>query len=82
MTLVLTADRICIMISWKIFGLRFFYLKQNLFLCVFFYRPPRDNNCIPCFEESISKIRSDCEIIIMGDVNIDFFQKDCVLFKD
>ncbi|XP_072017060.1 uncharacterized protein [Amphiura filiformis] len=47
-----------------------------------FYRPPDDTKFLTYFEDSISKIRSDCEMIIMGDINIDCFKKEVSLFKD
>ena len=34
------------------------------------------------FESCVSKIRSDCEIMIMGDFNVDFKKPNCSLFKN
>ena len=42
------------------------------------YRPPEDPDFLSHFECCISKIRSDCEIMIMGDFNVDFFNRTAV----
>ena len=34
------------------------------------------------FESCISNIRSDCEIMILGDINVNFFEQNCSLFKN
>ena len=34
------------------------------------YRPPSQNNFLELFDTALSKIRPDCEIIILGDINI------------
>ena len=46
------------------------------------YRPPEDPNFLSHFECCISKIRSDCEVMIMGDFNVDFFKQNCSLYKN
>ena len=44
------------------------------------YRPPSQANFLELFEKSLSQLRSDCEIYILGDFNIDFHQSHS-LFK-
>ena len=34
------------------------------------YRPPKQNHFVDQFENNLSKLRSDCDIIILGDFNI------------
>ena len=34
------------------------------------YRPPKQNSFSAQFEETLSKIRSDCELMVLGDMNI------------
>ena len=46
------------------------------------YRPPEDPDFLSHFECCISKIRSDCEVMIMGDFNVDFFKQNCSLYKN
>ena len=44
---------------------------KPIFFAVF-YRPEDDRNFLQNCEDSFAKVRSDCELIIMGDMNIDF----------
>ncbi|KAJ8046701.1 RNA-directed DNA polymerase from mobile element jockey [Holothuria leucospilota] len=44
------------------------------------YRPPDDYNFISALEVTISHIRADCELIILGDLNIDFLRKTGPLY--
>ena len=47
------------------------------------YRPPdEDVNFWNHFESCISHIRSDCEIMILGDINVNFLKQKCSLFKN
>ena len=45
------------------------------------YRPPKQNDFVDQFENNLSKLRSDCDIIILGDFNICLQQKTSSLFK-
>ncbi len=40
-----------------------------------FYHPPDNVNSVQNFEESLFKVRSDCKIIIIGDMNINWLFK-------
>ena len=46
------------------------------------YRPPNHSNFLEVFENNVTQLRSDCEIIILGDFNICFRKKNCKLFKE
>ena len=46
------------------------------------YRPPEDPDFLIHFECCISKIRSDCKVMIMGDFNVDYFKQKCSLYKN
>ena len=47
------------------------------------YRPLNENiDFWDHFESCISNIRSDCEIMILGDINVNFFKQNCSLFKN
>ena len=45
------------------------------------YRPPKQSDFCARLEETLSKIRSDCETIVLGDMNICFTHKSSQLFK-
>ena len=45
------------------------------------YRPPDDNNFLSNLEVIISQVKSDCELILLGDLNIDYLRKTGPLFS-
>ena len=45
------------------------------------YRPPNDINFFEQFEDTLSRIRSDCELMILGDLNVNFYDSNSSLFK-
>ena len=45
------------------------------------YRPPNDSEFFEHFEDTLSKIRSDCELMILGDLNVNFLNKNSGLFQ-
>ena len=45
------------------------------------YRSPKQKNFLDQFENNLCKLRTDCDIIILGDYNICFQQKKSALFK-
>lgn len=44
------------------------------------YRPPKDSTFLSLFEGIIAKLRSDCELIILGDFNINYCIRSGSLF--
>ena len=45
------------------------------------YRAPNNNNIIECLESTLSKLRPDCETLILGDFNICLLNKKTSLTK-
>lgn len=45
------------------------------------YRPPDQSNFVPLFEESLSNLNMESDIIILGDMNICSMKKESSLYK-
>ena len=45
------------------------------------YRPPKQNDFLNNFKEILTHLRTDCEIIILGDFNISGLQRSSSIFK-
>ena len=46
------------------------------------YRNDKNNNLLKCLENSMSKIRQDCDLLVLGDFNICLFNNKSKLCKD
>ena len=46
------------------------------------YRAPNNNNIIDCLESTLSKLRADCETLILGDFNVCLLNNKSSLTKN
>ena len=75
-------DLICATLNWNVFGLNCCSPKLNLLWSApVIVHQVTDSNFFELLEVTLSKIRSDCELMLLGDLNLNFLRKNLSLFR-